>query len=81
MLIAANYLHLFGQEQAVFEQAKPYIFVIGFSMIPFLVFQSFRQFSEGLSMTKVPMVVSVSRNVLNIILNYLLIYGKFGFPN
>jgi len=80
VMITANNLHLFGQEQAVVEQATPYIFVIGFSMIPFLVFQSFRQFSEGLSMTKVPMVVSVSMNILNIILNYILIYGKFGAP-
>jgi len=80
VLGSANYLHLFGQEQAVVELAIPYMYVIGLSMIPFLVFQSFRQFSEGLSMTKVPMVVSVSMNVLNIILNYLLIYGKFGFP-
>lgn len=80
VMVVANYLHLLGQEAAVVEQATPYMFVIGFSMIPFLVFQSFRQFSEGLSMTKVPMVVSVSMNVLNIILNYLLIYGKFGFP-
>lgn len=80
VMVAANYLHLFGQEAAVVEQATPYMFVIGFSMIPLLVFQTFRQFSEGLSMTKVPMVVSVSMNVLNIILNYILIYGKFGFP-
>ena len=80
VMVAANYLHLFGQEAAVVEQATPYMFVIGFSMIPLLVFQTFRQFSEGLSMTKVPMVVSVSMNVLNIMLNYLLIYGKFGFP-
>ena len=80
VMVSANYLHLFGQEAVVVEQAMPYMFVIGFSMIPFLVFQSFRQFSEGLSMTKVPMVVSVSMNVLNIALNYLLIYGKFGFP-
>lgn len=80
VMIAANYLHLLGQEQAVVEQATPYMFVIGFSMIPFLVFQSFRQFSEGLSMTKIPMIVSVSMNILNIILNYILIYGKFGAP-
>ena len=80
VMVAANFLHLFGQEEAVVEQATPYMYVIGFSMIPFLVFQSFRQFSEGLSMTKIPMTVSVSMNVLNIILNYLLIYGKFGFP-
>lgn len=80
VMIAANFLHLLGQEAAVVEQAMPYMFVIGFSMIPFLVFQSFRQFSEGLSMTKIPMIVSVSTNILNIILNYILIYGKFGAP-
>ncbi len=80
VLIAANYLHLFGQEEAVVAQATPYMMVIGFSMIPFLIFQTFRQFSEGLSMTKIPMVVSVGVNILNIILNYILIYGKLGFP-
>jgi len=80
VMVSANYLHLLGQEPAVVEQATPYMFVIGFSMIPFLVFQSFRQFSEGLSMTKIPMIVSVSMNILNIILNYILIYGKLGAP-
>lgn len=80
VMLAANYLHLLGQEAAVVEQATPYMFVIGFSMIPFLLFQSFRQFSEGLSMTKIPMMVSVSMNILNIILNYILIYGKLGAP-
>ncbi|MCF6360164.1 MAG: MATE family efflux transporter [Cyclobacteriaceae bacterium] len=80
VMLAAQNLHLLGQEQAVVEQATPYMFIIGFSMIPLLIFQSFRQFSEGLSMTKAPMVVSVSINVLNVILNYILIYGKFGAP-
>jgi MATE family multidrug resistance protein len=80
LLLSVNYLHLFGQEDIVVEQSKPYLLVISFSIIPFLIFQSFRQYSEGLSMTKVPMAVSVSMNILNIILNYLLIFGKFGFP-
>lgn len=80
LLLSINYLHLFGQEEIVVQQARPYMLVISFSIVPFLVFQSFRQFSEGLSMTKVPMIVSVSMNILNIILNYLLIFGKFGFP-
>ncbi len=80
VMVMANYLHLFGQEEVVVEQATPYMFVIGFSMIPFLAFQSFRQFAEGLGMTKIPMAVSVSANVLNIGLNYILIYGKCGAP-
>lgn len=80
IMIMVDYLGYFGQEQRVVEQAVPYLTVIGFSMIPFLVFQTFRQFSEGLSNTRVPMMVSVSANILNIILNYILIYGKFGAP-
>lgn len=80
LLLSVNYMHLFGQEEIVVEQARPYTLVIAFSILPFLVFQTFRQFSEGLSMTKVPMAVSVSMNILNIMLNYLLIFGKFGFP-
>ncbi|MEN8247637.1 MAG: MATE family efflux transporter [Bacteroidota bacterium] len=80
MMLSVNYLHLFGQEEAVVEEATPYMIIIGFSLVPFLIFMSFRQYSEGLSMTRVPMMVSVSMNILNIILNYLLIYGKFGFP-
>ncbi|MCB0496508.1 MAG: MATE family efflux transporter [Cyclobacteriaceae bacterium] len=80
IMVMVDYLGYFGQEQIVVEQAKPYLTVIGFSLIPFLIFQSFRQFSEGLSNTRVPMMVSVSANILNVVLNYILIYGKFGAP-
>jgi MATE family multidrug resistance protein len=44
------------------------------------MFQAFKQFSEGLSQTKYPMYATIIANVLNIILNYLLIFGSFGFP-
>lgn len=80
IMLMVDYLGYFGQEQQVVDQAIPYLTVIGFSMIPFLIFQTFRQFSEGLSNTRVPMMVSVSANILNIVLNYILIYGKFGAP-
>lgn len=80
LLLVVDYIGYFGQEQQVVVLATPYLIVIGFSLIPFLIFQSFRQFSEGLSNTRVPMMVSVSANILNIILNYILIYGKFGAP-
>lgn len=80
LLLVVDYIGYFGQEEQVVVLATPYLIVIGFSLIPFLIFQSFRQFSEGLSNTRVPMMVSVSANILNIILNYILIYGKFGAP-
>lgn len=74
------FLHLFGQEVPVAEAAGPYLVIITSSIFPALIFQTFRQYSEGLSDTFRPMIVSVVANLVNVGLNYLLIFGKFGFP-
>ena len=74
------FLDHFGQEEGVVEAARPYLWIICSSIIPVMVFQSFRQYSEGLSNTFIPMVVSLIGNLFNVALNYLLIYGKWGFP-
>ncbi len=72
-------LYHIDQPAEVVTLAIPYLEIITFSIIPVLVFQTFRQFSEGLSNTWIPMVIVLSCNVLNIGLNYLLIYGHAGF--
>jgi MATE family multidrug resistance protein len=77
--IGAESLQYFGQEQAVLEGAVPYLYVLAFSVVPVMIFQTFRQFTEGLSFTKQAMYISVSGNILNVVLNYILIYGKLGF--
>ena len=71
-------LGLFDQPPEVSILAKPYFQIIGFSLIPFMVFQAFRQFAEGLGYTRQAMYITLSANVINVILNYILIYGKFG---
>ncbi len=78
--VAAQFLQHFGQETEVAIMAKPYLLVMSVSLIPLMYFQSYRQYAEGLSDTFNPMWVSVFANVLNVILNYLLIYGALGFP-
>jgi len=45
-----------------------------------VIFQAFKQFTEGLSETRYPMYATVIANIVNIVLNYLLIFGAFGFP-
>ncbi|MEM6641480.1 MAG: MATE family efflux transporter [Bacteroidota bacterium] len=79
-LLLSFFLSSFGQEEEVVSAATPYLIIIGGSIIPVMVFQSFRQYAEGLSDTVTPMVVSIIGNLINIGLNYLLIYGKYGFP-
>lgn len=79
-LAVSPFLHLFGQEPEVAASAKPYMIIMCISLIPMMHFQSFRQFSEGLSDTFNPMIVSIVANLLNVGLNYILIYGAFGIP-
>ena len=73
-------MYLMKQPVEVVELAIPYLDLVAFSLIPMIVFQAFKQFSDGLSMTRYPMYATILANVLNVILNYLLIFGKFGFP-
>ena len=74
------FIRYLGQEEAVEALARPYLLVISFSILPLMFFLSFKQFAEGLSDTKFAMYASLGANFLNIFLNYLLIYGKWGLP-
>jgi MATE family multidrug resistance protein len=73
-------MHHMNQPKEVVELALPYLDVVAFSLIPLVVFQAFKQFSEGLSHTQYPMYATIVANVVNITINYLLIFGSFGFP-
>ncbi len=80
MLAIKPLMHHMKQPVEVVAMAVPYLEIVAFSMIPMIMFQAFKQFSDGLSETKYAMWATLLANAINIILNYLLIYGKFGFP-
>jgi MATE family multidrug resistance protein len=71
---------LLDQDPEVVAIALPYMFIVAISLVPQLGFISFKQFAEGLGDTKVAMFISVGCNLINVGLNYVLIYGSFGFP-
>lgn len=73
-------LALLQQPAEVVRAALPYLNIITFSMLPLMLFQTFRQFAEGLSNTRVAMLVIIGSNLVNVFLNYLLIYGNWGMP-
>ncbi len=73
-------LYLMDQPPEVVELSIPYLDLVAFSLVPLVMFQAYKQFSEGLSQTKYPMYATIVANVVNIVLNYLLIFGAFGFP-
>ncbi|WP_338359531.1 MATE family efflux transporter [Yeosuana marina] len=80
VFFAKPLMHLMKQPTEVVDLASPYLDLVAFSLIPLIVFQAFKQFSDGLSMTRFPMYATLLGNVVNVGLNYLLIFGKFGFP-
>ena len=73
------FLDCFGQDPAVVEVARPYYILIVISLVPFLFFSFFKQFLEGLGNTMVAMVITLVMNGLNILLNWVFIYGNWGF--
>jgi MATE family multidrug resistance protein len=73
-------LYMMSQPTEVVTLAIPYLKIVAISIIPTMMFQTFRQFAEGLHKTRMAMVIVIVSNLINIALNYVLIYGKFGFP-
>ena len=80
VIFAKDILFHIDQPKEVVDLAIPYLSIITFSIIPTLLFQTFRQFTEGLSYTRIAMIVVIGSNFLNIGLNYIFIYGHAGFP-
>jgi len=80
VFFAKPLMYFMKQPEEVVQLAIPYLDLVAVSLIPLIIFQGFKQFSDGLSMTKYPMYATLLGNLVNIVLNYMLIFGKFGMP-
>ena len=80
LFISLPYSYLLGLEVGVIDLALPFFGYLIASLPGLVIFQSFKQFYDGLGNTKPGMVASLLANLLNVVLNWLLIYGKCGFP-
>ena len=80
LLLAKPILYYLDQPQEVVALAIPYLEIVALSMIPLMIFQAYKQFADGLSQTKYAMYATLIANVVNIVFNYLLIYGIWIFP-
>ncbi|MEN8185630.1 MAG: MATE family efflux transporter [Bacteroidota bacterium] len=80
LLFSTPLLKLMNQPSEVVELAIPYLEIVAFSMIPLMIFQAFKQFTDGLSNTHYGMQATIISNIVNVVLNFLLIYGFWIFP-
>jgi len=80
VLFSKPLMYLMQQPEEVVVLAIPYLNLVAFSLIPLVIFEAIKQFTDGMSMTKYPMYATLIANIINVVLNYFLIFGKFGFP-
>jgi MATE family multidrug resistance protein len=78
--VAQPVLYYLDQPPEVVELAIPYLQIVAFSLIPLMIFQAYKQFADGLSQTKYAMYATLLANLVNVLFNFLLIYGLWIFP-
>ncbi|TYR76594.1 MATE family efflux transporter [Rossellomorea vietnamensis] len=67
-------------EEGVRTVARQYLIALAFGVIPVFIYNVLRSFIDALGMTTVTMYVTLTSLPINIFFNYVLIFGKFGFP-
>ena len=78
--VASTLLGRLGQPPEVAAEARNFFLLCGASMLPMLLAMSFKQFSEALDHPWPPMLILLGSVVLNVFLNWILIYGNLGAP-
>lgn len=69
-----------GQDAEVISITQPYFSIMSWSLVPMMLFLSCKQFSDALGLTQTGMVLALCTLPINAFLNWLLIYGNWGFP-
>ena len=80
MFILYLNIHRLGQPAELLPLMRPYYIVLLISLLFVLLFNAFKQFADGITDTVTPMAILLGGNVVNILLNWILIYGNWGMP-
>nr|MBF6608570.1 MATE family efflux transporter [Flavobacterium sp.] len=73
-------MYSMGQPPEVIALAVPYLNWCALSLVPMIIYQGYKQFADGLSLTKYSMYAIVLSNIINFPINYVLIFGVGPFP-
>ncbi|MCK9481114.1 MAG: MATE family efflux transporter [Bacteroidia bacterium] len=80
LYMSSNVVYHLNQDPEVAQLAQPFLKIMALSMIPMILFIACKQFADGLEFTKVAMAISLAGIPINIFINWLLIFGNWGFP-
>lgn len=80
LVLSKNVLYHLGQDVEVARLGAPYLQIMSWSIIPMMMFIVIKQFTDGLERTRTAMLLSLAALPINIFINWLLVYGNWGFP-
>lgn len=80
LFVCTQNLHWFKQSNDVTQLTKSYLHILNAGTVFLLLFTAIKQYSDGLSITKPSAVITVLGLGFNVWWNWVLIYGKWGFP-
>jgi multidrug resistance protein, MATE family len=69
-----------GLHPDVLRLTQPYLDVLAWSIPPLLLYASFRRYLQGMGVVRPVMIALVLANILNVFVNWLLIFGRLGAP-
>lgn len=78
--LCVDIVYHMGQDLIVAELSKEYLIWMGWGMVPMVLFIGMKQFADGLGKTQAPMYIALASLPINVILNYMFIFGKWGAP-
>jgi len=73
-------LNAMDLEDSVHMVAHDYLIALSLGIIPLFIYNALRAFIDALGQTRISMIITLCALPVNVLFNYLLIYGKFGFP-
>ncbi|MDR0271522.1 MATE family efflux transporter [Paenibacillus sp.] len=80
LLLPEGCMSLFTNEERVIQEGAQYLRIICFSYVFFAVTSTLLASLRSVEIVKIGFIVSLSTLIINVCLNYVLIYGHFGFP-
>jgi MATE family multidrug resistance protein len=72
------FLRSFGIDPAVLQEAIPFLYAIGWSVFPLLLYFAFRRYLQGMNLVKPVMFALISANLANLAGDWILVFGHFG---
>jgi len=75
-----RFFPLFGVTPDIAVLAGPYMYTLAFGLLPLLLYFTFRRTLQGMNLVRPIAFALVTANLINLVGNYVLVFGHFGFP-